>query len=149
MKKPLKHLIGVLFFITLSFGTISCMQNGENADIQAKAAELTKELDSLQLILGKLLSDPNGIDKEAVSATMKEIVDTREAYEDLKNSGASWYDIGKGALGGVLGRTVVHGLRAAIMAYFPGPIGAGIAGLLGMALGGSVSTRKEEETPQK
>lgn len=144
-QKALLRLLSVTLFISLSMGMVSCMKSNSSAETKEKTKQFTVRIDDAQLELGKALSNPNGIDQKAVDSALAKIQAARLAYDELKDSGASWYDIGQGALGGIMGRTAVHALRAAVMAYFTGPLGVIVSSGLGMLLGGSGTARKEED----
>jgi hypothetical protein len=141
----MKKTISILLLIAMSFMTIGCMESKADAETQAKSKEVTQSIDALQMQLGKILSNPDGIDQKAYADTMVKIADARQALVELKASGASWFTIGKGALGGVLGRTALHGVRALIIAFIPGSIGVGITSLLSLVLGGSAASAKKED----
>lgn len=136
-KQAITKLLSIILFLGLSFGLVSCLETKQDPEKELKSKELTAKTDALHLKLGKLMADPNGINPKAVEETLKSIRDTTQALSDLKSNGGSWYDIGKGALVGVFGRTLLHTLRTALIAFFPVSGGGGIAGLIGMALGGS------------
>lgn len=146
-KQALKRVFSIILMITLSFGAMSCYGEKASEETIEKKKVFTKTIDDSQLELGKALTNPNGIDEAAVEAILKRIKDARTAYDDLKDGGASWLDIGKGAMGGIMGRTLVHGVRSVISLYLPGPIGMGLTWGLSLLLGGSGTGRKEEDKP--
>ena len=143
-KQSITRLLSIILFLGLSFGLMSCLEQSDDPEKEVKVKELTEKTDAAQLKLGKLLTSPDGIDQKAVQETLQSIAETSKALSDLKDSGGSWYDIGKGALGGVFGRTLLHAVRAALIAFFPASGGGMIAGVLGLALGGSGTGRKKD-----
>lgn len=147
MKKiAVTRILSIILFLAVSFSLVSCFEDDQNKEKEGKVKELTQKTDAAQLKLGKLLTNPEGIDQKAVEDTLKTINETSKALADLKDSGGSWYDIGKGALGGVFGRTLLHAVRAALVAFLPTSGGGVIASLLGLALGGSGTGDKKRAT---
>ncbi len=143
-----KFIISTLLICSL-FAVVGCGSSENKAEIEAKTKELTVKMDAFQLQIGKILTDPKGIDQKALKDTLALAADTRAAISDLSDSGANWYDITQGALGGLLGRSALHGVRALIMAYLPGPVGTGIVTLLGMVLGGSSHGTEDKKKKKK
>ncbi len=143
-KQAITRLLSITLFLGLSFGLISCLGQADNPEKEEKIQELTMKVDAAELQLLQLLTSPNGIDKEAVQDTLKSMRETNQAILDLKETGGSWWDIGKGALGGVFGRTLLHAARAALIAFFPATAGGGIASVFGLMLGGSGTGGKKD-----
>lgn len=143
-KQAITRLVSILLIMSLSIGLVSCYGETVDTEKEIKTKEFTVKIDALESKLKKLLTDPNASDPEKVQETLKTILETNQALQDakqalvdLKASGGSWYDIGKGALGGIFGRTLLHAVRTALIAFFPGSAGGGLAMMLTMILGGS------------
>lgn len=86
-----------------------------------------------------------------IAKNEKEYKEAFKAFNDVsialaatRESGSSWLDTGKN-LALIFHRTIIHSVRVALVAYFPGTLGNGIAGLLGMALGGSGTGKRKDE----
>ena len=94
-------------------------------------------------------TNPDGIDKKGFEETTQKIREVSESLSDLKDSGGSWFDIGKGAVGGIFGRTLLHGLRGLLVAYLPGGLGSVAIAGLGLFLGGSSGKDKKTAKPNK
>jgi cellobiose-specific phosphotransferase system component IIA len=154
--------LSILLFITLSFGVMSCF-GSVSPDRQDKVDKASSALEQAHMDLGNamkvqgetMIKAQSGLitseqfnamkteNEKAVSKAVKSVVDATKALGDAKASGASWWSLGLAAASGTMGRTAIHGLRIAIMAYFPGTIGTMIAGLLTLTLGGSGSGKKD------
>ncbi len=143
-KHTITRLLSITLFLALSIGLVSCLGAESDPQKEGKVKELTLKVQAAEIQLVDLLTNPNGVDKKAVQDTLQSMRETNQALLDLKESGGSWWDIGKGALGGVFGRTLLHAAKAALVAFFPATAGGGIASLFGFLLGGSGPTRKEE-----
>ncbi len=141
----MKRLILTILLSVVLFSGIGCAESKASEEVQEKAKVLALKLDSLQLQLGKIITDPKGIDKLAFEETSKQIREVQESYNELKASGASWFDIGRGAVGGVLGRTALHGLRALLMLYLPAGLGGIAIRGLSLILGGSGSATDKDK----
>ena len=125
----------------MGFGCISCLGGENTPEKQEKVKVLEMKVDAAYAELGKVITEKEAT-PEAIQTATKAVREANDALDAVKDSGGSWWDIGKGALGGVFGRTILHAARMAIVAYFPGTIGTAVAGILGMSLGGSGAARK-------
>lgn len=86
----------------------------------------------------------NEKDVKEASEAVGIVKDSIEAANKAAPEGSNWWDIGKGAVISILGRTALHAGQAAL-AGSTGGASTFISALLAMCLGGSASGAKKEQ----